>query len=284
MIKLTSSTKVLGLVGHPIKHSLSPVMQNAALEACGLDMCYLAFDVQPGSLEGAVRGMISLGFAGFNVTIPYKESVAKLLEEIDEEARLIGAVNTVVIRKGIAYGYNTDGRGFLESLREKGVKVKDKKIVVIGAGGASKAVTVAAALAGAQKVTLANRTLGRAQEIAEQMSTLGVDSKAVALNGKDLRNELAEADIVINATPVGMFPEDNVDPIVDIDCVRPDTVVCDLVYRPRNTSLLKAARRKGCITVGGLGMLLYQGAEAFRLFTGVKPPVDVMRRALEVGL
>jgi len=280
--KLTSSTRVIGLIGHPVKHSLSPVMQNAAVDYCGLDLCYLTFDVLPERLEEAVRGMISLGFVGFNVTIPHKEAVLNYIDKLDDSARLIGAVNTVVIKDGTTYGYNTDGKGFLDSLQKEGVLYQGKRILIIGAGGAGRAVATALDAAGASKIIIANRNLKRAHELAEHIKKVGAESSALGLNDDEkLRFELEKADIIVNATPVGMSPHDNVLPISHMDCINPKTVVCDLIYRPLQTRFLRTAREIGCKVVGGLGMLLYQGVEAFRLFTGLKPPMEVMQQALQ---
>ncbi|KUK11050.1 MAG: Shikimate dehydrogenase [Clostridia bacterium 41_269] len=281
MNRITSSTRAIGLIGHPIEHSLSPIMQNAAINHCGLDFCYLAFNVLPENLEEAVKGMLSLGFVGFNVTIPYKEAVIKYIDELDENACLIGAVNTVVIKDGKTYGYNTDGKGFLESLKKDGVLYKGKKILIIGAGGAAKAVATALAVEGALKITIANRNLKRAWELAEHIKKIGTESFAVGLNSDEvLRFELRQADIIVNATPVGMYPNTNMIPISDMSCINPEAVVCDLIYNPIQTLFLKTAREMGCKVIDGSGMLLYQGVEAFRLFTGIKPPVEVMYRAL----
>ncbi|NLO90285.1 MAG: shikimate dehydrogenase [Clostridia bacterium] len=281
MNKLTSSIRVIGVIGHPVKHSLSPVMHNAAIDYYELDLCYLAFDVLPERLEEAVKGMISLGFVGFNVTIPHKETILNYIDKLDDSARLMGAVNTVLIKDGITYGYNTDGKGFLDSLQKEGVSYQGKRVLIIGAGGAARAVATALATAGASKIIIANRNLKRVHELAEHIEKAGAESSALGLNDDEkLRFELEKADIIVNATPVGMSPHDNVLPISHIDCINPKTVVCDLIYRPSETLFLRKAREIGCKVVGGLGMLLCQGVEAFRLFTGINPPMEVMQQAL----
>ena len=280
---INAAFKPIGLIGHPVSHSLSPLMHNSALKACDLNMCYMAFDVPPQHLHASVQGMIALGFVGFNVTIPHKENILPFLDEVDLGARAMGAVNTVVIRDGKTKGYNTDGGGFLASLRDRGIEARGE-ILVFGAGGAARAVAVAMALEGVQRVTIANRSLENAREISRIVEDLGVKSHAVSLEGGDLKEKLKMANIVVNATPVGMSPRENAPPVFDTAYLKTSAVVCDLVYRPRDTTLLRAARSRGCTTIGGLGMLLYQGAQAFELFTDLKPPIEIMREALAVGL
>lgn len=282
-MKITSRTRLLGLIGNPARDSLSPVMHNRAFQVCDLDLCYLSFEVELQELEPAIRGMAALGFAGFNVTIPYKEAVIPYLDTIQKEALLIGAVNTVVINEGKMHGFNTDGTGFARSLEEKGIAAAGKNVLIIGSGGAAKAVGMALALRGAESITVANRNLERAEELAQTINGIGVKSDTICTEILNWETKLNEIHIVINTTPLGMYPMENRCPI-NVAALMPEAVVCDLVYKPRTTVLLREAALCGHTTVGGLGMLLHQGAEAFRLFTSVEPPVEAMRKALDVAI
>lgn len=282
MTEITPRTRLLGLIGSPVNHSLSPVMYNSAFQACGLDMCYVSFDVGPGDLEAAVKGMAALGFIGFNVTHPYKESVIPYLDSLEEDASLIGAVNTVVITKGRTRGYNTDGRGLVESLRAEGIRCSGKSVLILGAGGAAKAVAVALAGEKVERIVVANRNFDRAKHLRDIVSDMGVKSDAVSTDILNWENELQDIELIVNATPCGMYPLEDRKPL-NLKDFEP-AVVCDLVYEPRNTLLLQEAVRYGHTPVSGLGMLLYQGAEAFRLFTSQEPPIEAMGNALGVGL
>lgn len=282
MNQITANTRILGLIGNPARHSLSHVMYNKAFRECHLDMCYFSFEIQPSQLEPAIRGMAALDFAGFNVTFPYKEAVIPYLDSLQKEAEMIGAVNTVVIRDGKMHGYNTDGSGFVKALEEKGIMTQGRNILILGAGGAAKAVGVALALGHAKSITIANRSLDRAQHLSRIISHAGVKSDAVSTDILKWESKLDDIHIVINATPVGMHPLEEYSPI-NVASFNPGTVICDLIYRPQNTLFLKEASRSGHIAVGGLGMLLHQGAEAFRLFTASEPPLEVMRKALDVA-
>lgn len=282
-MEITSKTRLLGLIGNPARHSLSPAIHNAAFQVCNLDMCYFSFCIQPQDLETALRGMTALEFVGFNITFPYKESVLPFLDSIPKDASVIGAVNTVVINNGKMHGYNTDGIGFLRSLQEKGIEVAGQNILIIGAGGAAKAVGVTLALQGAGSITIANRRLERAEQLAQIINDTGVKSGTVCTDILDWENKLKDIDIAINATPAGMYPMDACCPM-NIEALMPGTVVCDLIYKPVNTLLLQEASRRGHTAIGGLGMLLHQGAEAFKLFTGIEPPIETMRQALDVAM
>ena len=275
--------KIVGLIGSPVGHSLSPEMHNQAYVFLGLDMFYAAFEVCPKDLGNAVKGMEALGFAGFNVTIPHKETIIQYLDQVSEEAGLIGAVNTVVIKEGLIRGYNTDGIGFIKSLEDEGINCKNKRIIILGAGGAARAVAVAAALNGAAAVTVANRTLDRAQGIADVVRKIGIHARAVPFGGFLSAEEAGGHDIIVNATPVGMYPQADQSPIINLSDLQSSLAVCDLIYRPLKTKLIKAAECAGSKTVSGLGMLLHQGAEAFRLFTDSEPPLEVMRESLIVA-
>jgi len=270
-MEVTGKTKIVGIFGHPVEHSFSPLMHNAAFKALGLDICYVAFKVLPQDLPDAVKAIRCLNMLGVNITVPHKESVIPLLDEIDEEASFIGAVNTVVNSNGRLKGYNTDGRGFMYSLSEEGIIVEDKDIFIIGAGGASRAISYYLSEK-ASKVSLYDINKQKAEKLAN-------DLKKIQRNVEFLDNieKLTEKPhIIINATPLGLKPDDPLP--LNPDFIAPDMVICDLVYK--NTRFLKEAKKKGIKTVDGLGMLLWQGVLAFELWTGIKPPVEIMREAL----
>jgi shikimate dehydrogenase len=267
---ITAKTKITGLFGWPVEHSLSPWMHNAGFTRLGLDYRYAAFPVRPELLKDAVNGIRGMGLAGVNVTVPHKERVMEFLDEIDPEARFIGAVNTVVNREGRLTGCNTDGRGFMRSLEEAGVSAAGRKILIIGAGGASRAVGYYLAKeASALSIFDIDRP---------KLKKLVMDLKSVNAGVKAAR-DLGGAggfDIVINATPLGLKAGDPLP--VDTSGFGGETVACDLIYK--DTPFLAGARKKGCLTVNGLGMLFWQGVLAFELWTGQKAPVEEMRGAL----
>lgn len=272
-MKINALTKTTGLFGYPVEHSLSPDMHNAAFEAQGLNYRYLAFPVHPDSLNRAVEGIRAMNFRGVNVTIPHKEKVMLMLDEIDHEAEFIGAVNTVVNENGRLKGYNTDGRGFMKSLEENEITVDDKNICIVGAGGACRAVGYYLCRK-ASNVRLYDLDEKKADALVKDLKKLS-DSVSPARE----KDGMYTSDIIIHATPLGLKPDDPLP--FDTDKLSPDHVIIDLIYK--DTPLLIDAKRKGCRTVNGLGMLLWQGAIAFELWTGVAPPVEVMRKALLKG-
>ena len=272
---IDSKTKLLGLIGHPVEHSLSPIMHNEALRDKNLNYVYLAFDVLPENLKYVVDGVKSLGtVGGFNITIPHKVEIMKYLDEIDKEAELIGAVNTVKIEKDRAIGYNTDGLGARMSLEEEIGKVEDKNILIIGAGGAARA--VAFELAKNNHLTIINRTVEKAELLAKEISEKL--NKHIYYN--NLNIDIGDFDIIIHTTPIGMYPNVNVQPIIDTNKIEENMVVMDLIYNPEETVLLREAKKQGAKTINGLGMLVYQGAISFEIWTGVKPNIDVMKKAI----
>ena len=275
---IDAKTKVIGLIGHPVEHSFSPIMHNAAFKDKGLNYVYVAFDVLPENLKYVIDGAKALGIVGFNVTIPHKIEIMKYLDEIDRDAQLIGAVNTIKIENGRAIGYNTDGIGARKALEEEIGKVKDKNIIIYGAGGAARA--VAFELAKNNNIIIANRTIEKAEKLAKEIAEkLGKEfGREVKFDSLDA--DLEGVDIVINATPIGMYPNVNVEPIVKADKLREDMVVMDLIYNPLETVLLKEAKKVGAKAINGLGMLIYQGAIAFKIWTGVEPNVEVMKEAI----
>ena len=272
-MQISGRTKVVGLFGYPVEHSLSPAMHNAAFEHLKLDYCYVTFPVRPDLLEHAVKGVRALGLRGINVTVPHKEKVIPFLDRVNEEASFIGAVNTVLNSDAGLIGFNTDGRGFMESLAEAGISPEGKSVLIIGAGGACRAVGYYMSEQAA-RLMIYDIDGEKASGLVEDLSALR--SNVVRAQTLDA---LKNADILINASPLGMKEDDP--PPVDLSLITRALVVCDLIYK--ETPLLRAAAEKGCPTVNGLGMLLHQGILAFEIWTGIRPPAGVMRSALTKG-
>jgi shikimate dehydrogenase len=269
-MRISGKTKITGLFGYPVIHTLSPAMHNAAFDALGLDYCYVAFSVHPDFLKEAVGAIRALNLKGVNVTIPHKEKVIDFLDEIDREASIIGAVNTIVNSEGVLKGYNTDGRGFMQSLFECGISTEGKEVLIIGAGGASRAISYYLCKE-AKKVYLYDIEKNKADKLVKDFDDIFGNISTV--------NNISKIDkfnILINATPLGLKEEDMLP--LDTTMLRQDQIVYDLIYK--NTPLLKEAAKKGCLILNGLGMLLWQGVFAFELWTGITPPVDIMRDAL----
>lgn len=275
---ITGSTNIAGLIGHPVEHSFSPPMHNAAFNALNMDWTYVAFDVEPSNLKSAIDGARSLNIKGLNVTIPHKIEVMKYLDEIDEVARLIGAVNTIDFRN--MKGYNTDGIGAVKAIEEV-TSIKNKNVVVAGAGGASRAISFYIAKYGAESITILNRNVDKASNLAKDINLID-DVKPDSIS--QINDYVREADILIDTTPVGMHPNVDADAIVGADDMHEDLVVFDAVYNPNETSLIKQAIKANAKPVYGIKMLLYQGAESFKIWTGQNPPVDVMEEALRKTL
>jgi len=274
---ISGETRICGVIGDPIEHTMSPVMHNAVLKEMGMDYVYVAFQVKKEGLSEAIQGMRGLNIRGLNVTIPHKVAIIPLLDRLDHLAELIGAVNTVVNDNGVLTGYNTDAGGFLQALLERGVEPKGKNVVILGAGGASRAISFILAERGSSLVIL-NRTLDKARECASRIGEVFQgEVKALEFDSENLAKALTEADILVNTTSVGMYPDTDKTP-VNSDLLRPGLIVVDIVYNPIKTKLLRAAEAVGAKTVGGLNMLAWQGALAFELFTGRKAPVDLMRK------
>ena len=279
-------TKRIYLIGHPVGHSVSPAFQQAALDHLSIDARYEAMDVPEASVHEAVNSLRAPDVLGANVTVPHKEAVMPFLDQVAEEARLIGAVNTIENRNGTLVGHNTDAKGFLASLKEEaGFDPRGKAALVLGAGGSAKAVAVALAGEGAESIVVANRTLDRAEALAESICPLGVHAEAVPLCEDSLREAAAWSRLIVNCTSLGMTggPGEGQTPI-SADVIPAHALVCDLVYNPRVTPLLQEAERAGAQALGGLPMLVYQGAAAFEIWTGVEAPVKVMFRAAEEAL
>nr|WP_295000061.1 shikimate dehydrogenase [uncultured Methanobrevibacter sp.] len=275
---ITGSTNIAGLIGHPVEHSFSPPMHNSAFNALNMDWAYVAFDVDPLNLKSAIEGAKSLNIRGLNVTIPHKIEVMRYLDEIDEVAALIGAVNTIDFRN--MKGYNTDGIGAVKAIEEV-TSIKNRNVVVAGAGGASRAISFYIAKYGAESITILNRNVDKALNLANDINLIE-DVKADSIS--QISNYIGDADILIDTTPVGMHPDVDADAIVSADDMHEDLVVFDAVYNPNETSLIKQAIKANAKPVYGIKMLLYQGAESFKIWTGQNPPVDVMEDALRKTL
>ncbi|MFH1683953.1 MAG: shikimate dehydrogenase [Candidatus Margulisiibacteriota bacterium] len=278
--------KVTGIIGYPLGHSISPAMHNAAFKKLGLDYEYVPFEVKPEDLAEALNGLRALHIAGFNATIPHKETIVPLLDDVTRVARIIGAVNTVLNQEGKLIGYNTDGAGFIDSLKEDAkTDPKGKNAVVLGAGGASRAVSIMLAEAGAKTIILSDILEDKAKDLAEYVkSYFGIEVSNVLPNSKDLQKAINAADILVNSTPVGMHPKTDQSPLAKEIKLHQKLLVYDLVYNPKQTKLLKDAKAAGCKTCSGLGMLVRQGAIAFTIWTGEEAPIEVMRKAGEKAL
>lgn len=276
-MNIKGSTNIVGLIGHPVEHSFSPPMHNAAFSDLNMDYAYVAFDVNPNDLKSAIVGARSLNIKGLNVTIPHKIDVVRYLEEIDEIASLIGAVNTIDFEE--MKGYNTDGIGAIKAIGEV-TSIKDKNVVVAGAGGASRAISFYIAKYGAGKLTIVNRNVEYARSLARDILNSKLTDNVCADSINRINYYIKHADILIDTTPIGMHPHVGDNPIVTAEDMHEDLVVFDAVYNPNETVLIKEAIRAGAKPVCGIKMLLYQGAESFKIWTGCDAPVDVMEEAL----
>jgi len=278
-------SRICGVIGDPIGHSMSPVMHNAAFDKLGLNYLYVPFRVKKEELVKAIAGMRALNIRGLNVTIPHKVAVIPLLDELDPLAQRIGAVNTIVNDDGALTGYNTDATGFLQALLERRIEPRGKNVVILGAGGASRAISFILAERGAHLVIL-NRLLELdwAEELASRISQVfKKEVEALELNEENLAKVLEKADILVNATSVGMKPNSDETP-VSPDLLKPSLTVFDIVYNPLKTRLLREAEVAGAGTISGVDMLVWQGALAFELWTGVKAPVKLMKEEVIKGL
>ena len=276
---LSGTTRLLGIIGHPIGHSLSPRMHNAAFAHDGADYVYVAMDVWPDRLPAAIEGLRALGFVGFNVTMPHKKAVLPLMDELDETARLAGAVNTVVEERGLLRGFNTDGSGFVEACGEAGVSLYEKRVLILGAGGAAAAIAVASLGEGASRLYIVNRTEHRAEELRARLLGVARGAEVLVHPLSKVGEAAAEAEIVVNATYLGMKEGDPLP--LPTGCLAAEKVICDAVYLSGGeTSLIRHAREAGARTVPGGRVLLYQGVQAQRLWTGREPNVGVMSDAL----
>ncbi len=281
-MKVTGETKVIGIFGYPVRHSLSPLMQNAAIEDLGLNFIYVPFDVRPEGLETAVKAIRALGISGVNVTVPHKEKVVPFLDEVTEEASLIGSVNTIENKNGKLVGHNTDSRGYIRSLREDaGFEPKGKNILVIGAGGAARGIIAGLSMNDTSGIFIANRTVEKGKDLAEEFKNKfkNINFSALPLSSLKDPKILSQVDLVVNATSMGL--EEGA-PDIEFSLISPHTLISDIVYKPAVTPFLKKAQDAGRKTLGGLGMLIYQGAISLEIWTSKKAPVEVMKKALSI--
>ncbi len=275
-MKITGRTKVVGIFGDPVEHSISPYIHNASFEAMGLDYVYVPFRVRKEMLSHCVEAIRALDMRGMNVTIPHKETIMALLDELDEEAEEIGAINTIVNTGGRLKGHNTDSLGYLNSLTEEtGFEPSGKNIIVIGAGGAGRAVVYGLVKRRPGKITIANRTCERAVALAEEVGGKYRSTRLVA-TGLDIKEHIRDCHLLVNTTSVGMEGAKGW-LVVPIEGLPQDAIVSDIVYRPLDTPLVKEAERLGLKVHRGLGMLVHQAALSFELWTGKKPSLDAMR-------
>lgn len=281
--RITGTTGLLALIGSPVGHSGSPAMYNYSFQKLGLDYAYVAFDIKLEEVAKAIEAMRTFRMRGMNVTMPDKTEVVDYMDALSDAARLIGAVNTIVNDGGKLTGYMTDGEGFVNNLRDHGVDIAGKKITVAGGGGAATAIQVQCALDGAKEISIFNKKdsfFARTLETAEKIRK---EKPACSVNVYDIEDqacmaaEIASSDIFANATIVGMKPMEQESVVKDVSALRPGLVVCDAVYNPKKTRLLREAKEAGCICISGEGMLLWQGAAAFKLYTGQDMPVQEVK-------
>lgn len=281
--RITGHTGLLALIGSPVGHSGSPAMYNYSFERLGLDYAYVALDIKENEVKAAIDAMRLFHMRGCNVTMPDKVEAAKYMDELSPAAQIIGAVNTIVNDDGKLTGYITDGEGFVNNLKDHGIDIRGKKIAVAGGGGAATAIQVQCALDGAREISIFNikdaffeRTLQTAEKIKKAVPEIVVNVYDIA-DTERMTEEITSSDIFANATIVGMKPMENESVVKDLAAFRPGLVVCDAVYNPEETKLLREAKEAGCTCVGGKGMLLWQGVAAFKLYTGMDMPVEEVK-------
>ncbi len=276
---VTAHTTVLCIIGYPIEHSMSPIMHNAAIRELNLDYIYLAFNIFPANLNLAVKGIKAFNVVGINVTIPFKQKIMKYLDEIDPIAKKIGAINAIKNDKGYLTGKNTDAEGGMKALLNAGYTISGKKVLLLGAGGAAKALAYIMA-EDVNKLVIVNRNEKRALKLSNQIKKyFGINIEAKKMSENVLKDESKKADIIINATPVGMYPNVDKSPI-PAEYLHEDLIVYDIVYNPLKTKLITDATQKGCKTLGGLDMLVDQGALAFEWWTNKKPNTSLMKKKI----
>jgi shikimate dehydrogenase len=282
-MNIDGSTKVVGIFGSPVAHTASPPMHNAAFEALAMNWVYAAFHVEPQNLRSALMGARDMGMTGVNLTLPHKILALDVVDEVHSEARRLGSVNTVLMEHRRLRGFNTDGYGFVKAIEEEfNLSLEGKRVLVLGAGGAGRAIAVKCALEGVAMVCVANRTQPKIEPIAKEIGSTKTTFRALKLNSKDIGHAIGEIDLLVNATSVGLKEGDSLG--LDPSLFTPKLFVYETIYRPAETELLRLARAAGATAVNGLSMLLHQGAKSFEIWTKRKAPVAVMRRALKVVL
>jgi shikimate dehydrogenase len=277
-MSISGKTMVCAIIGDPVGHSLSPVMHNAAFKELKLNLVYVAFTVTKSELKEAISSARILGFRGLNVTMPHKNAVMKYLDDTDSTAKSIGAVNTILNDKGRLVGFNTDGVGAMKALKENGISTEGKRLLLLGAGGAAKAIAFQAAQE-VEDLLVLNRTSEKAIKLAKTLhEKFGKKVKGGKFSSERLKKEVKDADILVNATSVGMLPDGNRS-LVPRTLLRPDLSVMDIVYCPLETKLVMDAKAAGAKAVSGLDMLLYQGVASFEIWTNQLAPIEVMKKA-----
>ena len=274
-----NSFSYYGIIGYPVKHTLSPYMHNAAFNKLGIKAVYVPFSVRPELLKEAFIFLKECGISGFNITIPHKSEAMRHIDEVEPVARAIGAVNTVLVKGGKLIGYNTDYTGFLRSLKEELKFIpKSKTVLVMGAGGASRAVSFGLASHGAKNIYIYDVMAERADDLAQRIGKCFLQARVRSISGQEIADCAANSELFVNCTPLGMKKDDPLP--VDAAFLHKGLKLYDIAYTPAETKLVKAAKQKGVKACGGIGMLLYQGVEAFEIWTGKKAPVELMRREL----
>jgi shikimate dehydrogenase len=276
-IEINHNTKIVGVIGHPIKHSFSPMMHNYAFNKLGLEYVYLPFDISTTGLQDSLKGMVALGIKGFNVTIPHKERIIEYLDELSDSAKIVGAVNTVVNDNGTLIGYNTDVNGIINTLEEYKERINGKTVSVLGAGGAARSVIYTLINHfNVKKINIINRTVEKAESLKDYFSSkmLFEKIKTYELMPPDVTEILAKSKLIVNASSIGMSPDEDDSPTTIPESFNKKQIVFDVVYNPRKTKMLKLAEEQGAIAINGLKMFVEQGAKSFELWTNEKMPTD----------
>ncbi|MSS63740.1 shikimate dehydrogenase [Velocimicrobium porci] len=280
--QITGHTKLTGLLGSPVSHSISPLMHNKAFQMLGLNYVYLCFDIKENQLKETLNGLSHLQIRGFNCTMPLKTKMFELADEVSKSASFIGAVNTVVFENGKFIGYNTDGIGYMMAVKEAGHSIIGKKMTLLGAGGAATAICAQAAIDGVKEIDVFNRKGPRFHQTAQFIQKLnrGTDCTVSLYDINDttqLKKSIQSSAILTNGTSVGMAPNTEACPIPDSSFLHPELIISDAIYNPKETRLMKMGKKVGCPVMNGLYMLLFQGSEAFRLWTGMDMPVEIIK-------
>ena len=281
---ISGSTTLVGLLANPIKHSCSPIMQNAAFKELGLDYAYLAFEVNEDQFEAAVAGLKAMNARGCNISMPYKQKIIKYMDELTAEAKLCGAVNTVINDNGRLIGHITDGSGYMNSLKDAGFNIIGEKMTIAGAGGAATAICIQAALDGVKEISIFNKKDSFYEKAKETVKTITENTNCICnlfdIDDKErLRKEINDSVIFINGTGIGMKPHEG-ETFIEKDMLRPELIVSDIIYEPAKTRLLEIAEKVGCSTINGLGMMIFQGAESFKCWTGKEMPIEHIKKIL----
>lgn len=280
--RIKGTTSLIGLLGSPIRHSRSPHMQNSAFKKLGLDYVYLAFNIEDGDIKKGIDAMKTLKVKGFNVTMPHKQKVVELLDEVTQDSRIMGSVNTVLNDNGKLIGYNTDGKAFVKAIEAYNIEYKDKKVVMVGAGGAARAIAIQLAFDGVGEIVIMNRNFNKAQEIIETINSNIPNYKArvVELDELCLKRELIDSSILINCTSLGMGASLDQSIISNSETLHKNLFVADIIYDPLKTKLLTQAEEVGCKIMNGIDMMTYQGALAFKIWTGEDMPIEYIKEVL----